>query len=107
MQFHGRDEQRKRFARIYKKNEQQVALLFGRRRVGKSELIKQSIRETDLRSIYFECKQTTEPNNVESLCTLIAELFQIPKPAFRGIEELMDYLFREAEKEPLILVLDE
>lgn len=107
MKFYGREIQRKSFARLYRRPEQQVALVFGRRRVGKSELIKQSLRETEIRNLYYECKQTTEPNNVESLCMLIADLFQIPRPAFHGIEELLGYLFKEAEKTPLILVLDE
>lgn len=33
-------------------------LIFGRRRIGKSELIKQCLKETRIQSIYFECKQT-------------------------------------------------
>ena len=43
---------------------QMISLIYGRRRIGKSELIKQVLKETDIKSVYYECKQTTEQNNV-------------------------------------------
>ena len=107
MKFYGRDLQKKNLKRVFERNELQTVLVYGRRRVGKSELIKQSLRETDIRSIYYECKQTTEMNNTDSLSLVISELFQIPKPHFSGMEELLDYLFRAASGLPLIVVLDE
>lgn len=107
MKFYGRDVQRKNLKRVFERNELQTVLVYGRRRVGKSELIKQSLRETDIKSIYYECKQTTEMNNTDSLSLVISELFQIPKPHFSGMEELLDYLFRAASGLPLIVVLDE
>lgn len=107
MTFYGRDQQRKNLHRLFSRKEQQVCLIYGRRRVGKSELIKQSLSETDITSIYYECKQTTELNNVDSICQLLSEVFQYPKPAFPDIEQLLDYLFKTAIDRPLILVLDE
>ena len=67
MKFYGREKQRKDLHRLFLYEGMQIGLIYGRRRVGKSELIKQSLRETDVTSIYFECKQTTEQNNTESL----------------------------------------
>lgn len=107
MKFYGREVQRKSLHRAFNRTGQQVMLIYGRRRVGKSELIKQCLRESEIRSIYYECKQTAEWNNVDSLSVLIAELFRFPKPSFGSLEMLLDYLFQEAVKEPLILVLDE
>lgn len=71
-----------------------MTLIYGRRRVGKSELIKQVLRESDLPGIYYECKQTTEWNNVDSLAVLIAAEFHFPKPAFGSMEETLDFLFQ-------------
>ncbi len=105
--FYGREEQLRSLKRCYARKEMQTILVYGRRRVGKSELIKQSIRESGLKGIYYECKQTTERNNTESLCVIISEVFGIPKPDFSGIEETLDYLFSAAVKTPVILVLDE
>lgn len=105
--FYGREKERKDLNRLLRHANMQTALIYGRRRVGKSELIKQSLRESNVVGIYFECKQTAQQNNVDSLSVLIGETFHFPKPSFNGIEELLDFLFRKAEEQPLVLVLDE
>ena len=107
MKFFGRTTERKRLHHFFAQNHQTVSLIYGRRRVGKSELIKQLLKETDISSIYYECKQTTELNNVESLSVLISEKFGLPKFAFQGIEDTLDYLFQKAVHGKLIFVLDE
>ena len=107
MTFWGRDGERKRIHKMLGDDAMTIALIYGRRRVGKSELIKQCLRETDIFGIYYECKQTTEMNNVESLAVLLSEKFAFPRPAFSGIEEVLEYLFRRAQERELILVLDE
>ena len=107
MKFYGREQQQKKLKRVLVKNELQIALIYGRRRVGKSELIKQCLLSEDVPKLNYECKQTTELNNVESLSTLISENFGLPALGFGSMETLLDYLFQRAEKEQLILVLDE
>ena len=107
MKFYGREQQQKKLKRVLAKNELQVTLIYGRRRVGKSELIKQCLLSQDVPKLNYECKQTTEMNNVESLSALISENFGLPILGFGSMEALLDYLFRRAEKEQLILVLDE
>ena len=72
MAFYGREQQQKKINGILQKNTLQAALIFGRRRVGKSELIKQCLKKTEIPQLVYECKQTTELNNVESLSTLIS-----------------------------------
>ena len=107
MVFYGRDRQVKQLMRFFRGSDLRVALVYGRRRVGKSELIKHSLRSEVTRQLYYECKQTTELNNVESLSALISDLFQMPQLGFSGLEATLDYLFQAAIKEPLIVVLDE
>lgn len=107
MIFYGRERERKSLKRFLTQESQKTALIYGRRRVGKSELIKQSLREADISAIYYECKQTTEMNNVESLSLLISERYGYPRLAFSGMEEILEFLFRQAQKEPMIVVLDE
>lgn len=107
MSFFGREQQQAKLHRLLGKRSLQAALIYGRRRVGKSELIKQCLRHEDTPQLNFECKQTTEMNNVESLSDLIAEQFQLPSLGFSGMEALLEYLFRRSTKEKLILVLDE
>lgn len=106
--FYGREQQKKHLLNMIKREEQMISLIYGRRRIGKSELIKQVLRETDVQSIYYECKQTTEKNNTDSLSEIIADTFHFPRrPIFSDIEDILDFLFQKAEEQPLILVFDE
>ena len=89
------------------REDMQTALIYGRRRVGKSELIKQVLRDETITGIYYECKETTEKNNVDSLAELIGETFHFPRPSFSNMEELLKYLFEKAEETGFALVLDE
>jgi AAA+ ATPase superfamily predicted ATPase len=105
--FYGRERQKKSLLDMIAKDQQMISLIYGRRRIGKSELIKQSLKETAVQSIYYECKQTTERNNVDSLAELIGDAFNFPKPSFDNIEELLNFVFKKSEDTPLILVFDE
>ena len=107
MEFYGRQTQQKKLRALLRRDSMQIALVFGRRRVGKSELIKHCLRQEPVRHIYYECKQTTEQNNVESISRLISELFWLPVLGFGTMEAVLEYLFEQAQKEPLVLVLDE
>ncbi len=105
--FYGREIERKKLNKMFRTDGQMVSLIYGRRRIGKSELIKQVLKESEQKSIYYECKQTTELNNVNSLAELIGEAFDFPTPAFENMERLLQFLFKKSEEMSLILVLDE
>ena len=105
--FFGREQQKKSLLNMINKEEQMISLIYGRRRIGKSELIKQTLKETEIQSIYYECKQTTEKNNVESIAEIIGETFDFPKPSFRDMEEVLEFLFKRACEKTIVLVFDE
>lgn len=84
-------------------DELSFSLIYGRRRVGKSELIKQILRNTDIKSIYFECKQVSEESNVTGLANIVSEVLDLPKLGYTDIESILDYIFKLAEKENLFL----
>ena len=105
--FFARTDEKARLGRFMNSDELTVSLVYGRRRIGKSELIKVCLRESDRTGIYYECKQTTELNNVQSLAALVADALGYPPLAFGGIEELLGFIFDRARDKDLILVLDE
>lgn len=109
MAFYGRIEERRKIRRALSRDGQQVVLVFGRRRVGKSELIKQCLRDENPRgmTLYYECKQTSEADNARSLSVLIAEELGTPPLAFGNMEEVLSFLFERSLEEPVTLVLDE
>lgn len=55
MKFIGREEQIRKIDKIISKNELSFSLIYGRRRVGKSELVKQVLKKNNVRSFYYEC----------------------------------------------------
>lgn len=105
--FYGREKQKKQIHNFLKANSGMVALIYGRRRIGKSELIKQCLFESAAESIYYECKQTTEMNNVESISELLSEKLGFSGLGFSGIEAVLKFAFEQAKEKNLILVLDE
>lgn len=107
MDFVGRRRELQRLGEAFRSPDQNVTAVYGRWRVGKSELIKQALRQEAARSIYYECKETSEENNVASLAGLVSETFGLPPLAFSGMEQLLEFLFKQAHEEKLILVLDE
>ena len=107
MEFIGRKTELAKLNKFFKDELSHCALIYGRRRIGKSELIKQSLKEITEKSLYYECKQTTEKNNVDSLSEIISEQLDFPKLAFKTMEEMIDFLFNYSKNQKLILVLDE
>ena len=74
MKFIGRIEQLEKLKKEMTSDEMRMSLIYGRRRVGKSELVKQAIKESQIKSFYYECKQMTEASNVQSICEVISEV---------------------------------
>ena len=107
MGFVGRKDEQKRLLRVFRDDAQNATLVYGRRRVGKSELLLHCLRQIDVRTIYYECRQTSEALNVKGLADVVAESFDIPRPAFDGIEEALGFIFERATREKIVLVIDE
>lgn len=108
MKFIGRTQELKRLGNFLAHTEQANALVFGRRRVGKSELIKQALRANpNVTPIYFECRQTSEQDNVSSLADLASSALGFPPLALSSFRELLDFLFEQARSKNIVLTLDE
>ena len=107
MKFIGRKEYLSKLIKISNTNELSVVLIYGRRRVGKSELVKQMIRQSDIKSIYYECKQVAEASNVVCLSDIVSDVLEMPKLGYNDIDSLLDFIFKISEKEKITLVLDE
>ena len=64
MKFYGRTEQENKLHRIFRKEEMQTVLIYGRRRVGKSELIRHCLQKENALQLNYECRETAEKSNV-------------------------------------------
>ncbi len=50
-----------------------TSLIFGRRRVGKSESIKTALKNNSSVKIYYECKEVSEKSNVDGLSDILSQ----------------------------------
>lgn len=108
MTFIGRTKEQEKLLAQLSSPIQNAALLYGRRRVGKSELILHTMRQaSDARTIYYECRQTTTENNTKNLSEVIAEAFDMPPLAFSDIEAALRFVFDRATSEKIVLAIDE
>ena len=108
MEFIGRERELAKIKKELNASDQRNVLVYGRRRVGKSELIKQAINDIPGgTTIYYECRQTSEEDNLASLSALAAEALGFPPLAFSSTRELVEFLFSQAKDGHVTLVLDE
>ncbi len=107
MKFIGRTDELKKLNKVIKANYATTTLIYGRRRVGKSELVKYALKENNGIKIYYECKEVAEKSNVNGLCEVLSEVMNLPKLGFDDFESILKYIFELSKKEKIILVLDE
>lgn len=107
MKFIGRKDQLKKLDKMICLEEMNFTLIYGRRRVGKSELVHQALLKSNVRSLYYECKQVAQESNVNGLSEILSETMGLPKLGFSDMESLLNYIFQLSTEEKLVLVLDE
>ena len=71
MPFLGRKREIEILRDVYNNEKFESIILYGRRRIGKSELIKYSFKDINYKKIYFECQKATEAYNVSNLCDIL------------------------------------
>ena len=105
--FIGRERELAYLERLYKSDKFEFAVLYGRRRVGKTALISRFIEEK--KAIYLMGVESSEKQNLENFSRSILEYgtgMQMDT-AFLSFQAALEYVFTLAEKERIILVIDE
>lgn len=105
--FIGRDSELNALEMLYKSDKFEFAVIYGRRRVGKTALINHFI--DDKKSIYFMGVESNEKQNLENLSKSIIEFSSgiQAETYFSSYQAALEYTFKLAEKERVILVIDE
>ena len=105
--FIGRDRELDALDKLYKSDKFEFAVIYGRRRVGKTALINKFI--DDKKSIYFMGIESNEKQNLENLSKSIIEFSSgiQAETSFRSFQTALEYVFKLAENERIILTIDE
>jgi AAA+ ATPase superfamily predicted ATPase len=94
--------------RMFQSEIAEFFVLYGRRRVGKTELLSQFCKNK--RSIYFLASQLKEPDHLRQLTETARHVINDPllqSLVFDDWESAFIYLAQQAQEERLVLVLDE
>lgn len=105
--FVGRERELISLNRLYLSKKFEFAVIYGRRRVGKTALINQFIG--DKKAIYFMGVESNAKQNLENLSKNIIE-FETgieAKTSFLSFQDALEYVFKLSEKERIILAIDE
>lgn len=105
--FVGRENELREIKESLNKHDYQAIFIYGRRRVGKTELISQSLIDTKHRLLSFEFRKTTLNRNIELFIPYVKEFFNDKHSTFKSFDDLFDYLLEKSTHEEYILVLDE
>ncbi len=105
--FIGRERELASMNKLYTSNKFEFAVIYGRRRVGKTALINQFIKNK--RAIYFMGVESNAKQNLENFSKNILEYGAgiQTDTAFLSFQSALEYVFQLAKKERLILVIDE
>ena len=106
MKFVGREKELAAIKSKLKSDRSESILLYGRRRVGKSELIKESLRHIDATLVHYVCRKTNFEQNLSGLSQVVAEAFDEPVQ-FAQLGKLLEYICKKARGRKVILVIDE
>lgn len=106
--FIGRETELAKLNKLYSSNKFECAVIYGRRRVGKTTLIREFCK--DKKAIYFVAIESTIQNN---LANLAGGIFSVTMPGIEGtptfdkLDKALDYLYSIATKERIVFVIDE
>lgn len=105
--FIGRERELKALNNLYQSDKFEFVVLYGRRRVGKTALINAFI--DNKKNIYFMGVESNAKQNLENFSNSIFE-YQTgiqTDTSFSSFQAALEFVFRLAEKERIILALDE
>ena len=106
--FYGRINEINILKKMYQENKLEGSIIYGRRRFGKSTLIKESSKYFNGVFIYYQCLKAVDIVNSRGLSLVVKEkLDNVFLPDNITFTEVLDYLFIRSLSTPILLVLDE
>ena len=104
--FVGRTEELKEIREMIGNGRFESLLLYGRRRIGKTRLLKESVRGFSGKVLYFEAKNALLSDNVSELTRIVNRLFDV-RYDFRSFFDVCDFVFSKSREEKIVFIIDE
>ena len=107
MRFIGRERELAVIREKLNSTRSESLLVYGRRRVGKSELIREALKEFDLPIIHYVARKSSFARNLAGLSQAVTTAFNEPYVKFATIDELLKYAYGKATRQKVVLFIDE
>jgi AAA+ ATPase superfamily predicted ATPase len=102
-QFVNRVEELKALGEAYKSGRKELIIVYGRRRVGKTALVRKSVENVP--HIYFFAEETLESENLRTFRSLVAKALQ--NPVVEKAELSWEELFELLDGSGVVVIIDE
>ena len=102
--FIGRKAELKQLNEQYNSSRFEFAVIYGRRRIGKTSLIQEFIK--DKKALFFTGLETTQKQNLVNLSQVILQS-RLDDITFNSFQAALENVFEKAKKERIIFVIDE
>ena len=102
--FIGRKTELKQLNEQYNSSRFEFAVIYGRRRIGKTSLIQEFIK--DKKALFFTGLETTQKQNLINLSQVILQS-SLDDITFNSFQAALENVFEKAKKERIIFVIDE
>ena len=105
--FIGRQKELELLNKLYQAGEFEFVVIYGRRRVGKTALVNEFVKDKD--AIFFTGVETNDKQNLEnfSKCVLEHGMGITADTTFASFQTALEYVFLLAENKRMVLVMDE
>lgn len=105
--FIGRERELASLNEFYEKDGIGMTVIYGRRRIGKSTLITEFVK--DKKTIFYTATKVGENRNLELFSRQVVDLFMpgVENISFNTIEAVFDFIDKNVKDDKLVLVIDE
>jgi len=103
--FVDRESELEFLEKAHKKRDLQVIIIYGRRRVGKTELIKEFVKNKD--ALYFLADKRGTEKNLERFVRIVQEHYRLPPLRLETFDECFKFITERSGKKKTVVVVDE
>ena len=93
MPFFGREHELQQLRKFYHSEKENLAIVYGRRRVGKSELLRASLCGDGLPFAFLQCRATSLKSNANDLMAQAGNGFGLPDLKLDDIESALKFIY--------------
>ncbi len=101
----GRKKECAQLENFIRGEKEKAALLYGKRRIGKTSLVKKVLGDTGIGCLFFEALEGNYSTNLDLFTSMLSERLSMPLGTYKSFIEVFSLL--KMKKESLVIVIDE